>query len=304
MFDPFLRPGPALDPNTLAEMTRTALNALSHAPLASAEAKLQRCQAVIAAIGALQPRDPIEAHLAARALTAHYAAMEHFRCAAQPDLPPGLQLRFAARAIQLCRLMDSTTDTLARRQCQPALPATLSVARVGAAASAGATPAQPAAEPPSQPAPPPPMTDAPLPPAAGAASLQPAAGAALPPAAGPSLPPVAGPSLPPMAGSSLPPMAGTSPPPAAGAASAPPAAGAQTPPVRAAQQPAPKPRQTQRHDAAAADRSPRPAAPALPPLAAKRGPLTTAEAARERMLEEIVARTLPVAPKQALPRAA
>jgi hypothetical protein len=39
-------------------------------------------------------------------------------------------------------------------------------------------------------------------------------------------------------------------------------------------------------------------------LAAKRGPLTTAEAARERMLEEIVARTLPVAPKQALPRAA
>jgi hypothetical protein len=296
MFDPFLRPGPALDPNTLAEMTRTALNALSHAPLASAEAKLQRCQAVIAAIGALQPRDPIEAHLAARALTAHYAAMEHFRCAAQPDLPPGLQLRFAARAIQLCRLMDSTTDTLARRQCQPALPATLSVARVGAAASAGATPAQPAAEPPSQPAPPPPMADAPLPPAAGVASLQPAAGAALPPAAGPSLPPVAGPSLPP--------MAGTSPPPAAGAASAPPAAGAQTPPVRAAQQPAAKPRQTQRHDASAADRSPRPAAPALSPLAAERGPLTTAEAARERMLEEIVARTLPVAPKQALPRAA
>ncbi len=273
MFDPFIRPGPALDPNTLADMTRTALNALSHAPLASAEAKLQRCQAVIAAIGALQPRDPIEAHLAARTLTAHYAAMEHFRCAAQPDLPPGLQLRFAARAIQLCRLTDSTTDALARRQCQPALPATLSVARVGAAASAGATPAPPAAAPPQ--------------PAAEAASLQPAAGATLPPAEGPSLPPVAG----------------TSPPPVAGA-SPPPVAGAQTPSAQAAQQPAPKPGQTQPHDAAVADRSPLPAGPVPAPLAAKRRPLTTAEAARERMLEEIVARSLPVASKQALPRAA
>ncbi len=223
------KPQPTMDRTTIDAMIRTTIDALPHPPHASAEEKAIRCDAAIIAIGALRPRDPIEAILATRIIAAHYAAMENFRCGAQRDLPPVLQLRYGAKAIQLCRLTDAASRDLTQRQCYPAIqvmpPVPLPAPRAQPAQPAAVQPAQPAAAQPSQPAP------------------------------------------------------------------QPPPARAETPPAAAPRQPAPKPAPTptrRQEDYAA---SLRPVMPALPGRTTP-APLTTAEAKRERVLDEIVARTL------------
>jgi len=76
--------------------------------------------------------------------------MENLRCAAQPELPPALQLRFQARAIAFSKLMDATLSKLPDRQTataqQPAaLPASLPASRARPAPEAAgmSTPPQP-----------------------------------------------------------------------------------------------------------------------------------------------------------------
>ena len=67
--------------------------------------------------------------LAARIVAFHAHLMENVRSAAQPDLPPNLQLRFQGRAMALARMVDATMFELQGRQTVPApraaaLPAT------------------------------------------------------------------------------------------------------------------------------------------------------------------------------------
>ncbi len=107
-----------LDPATLATLLRTTLDCLPHHPDAADDEKATLRQAALIAITALAPRDPMEAMLAARYVVAHHAVMEAFRCAAQPNLPPGLQLRYYGRAIALSRLMDAAMKDLTRLQAR------------------------------------------------------------------------------------------------------------------------------------------------------------------------------------------
>ncbi len=121
-----------LDPATLATMLHTTLDALPHHPDAADDEKATLRQAALIAITALAPRDPMEAMLAARYVVAHHAVMDAFRCAAQPNLPAVLQLRYHGRAIALSRLMDRAMHDLSRLQARasvrpvaqpPAMPA-------------------------------------------------------------------------------------------------------------------------------------------------------------------------------------
>jgi len=154
------KPQFTLDRTTLESMIRTTVDALPHGPHAPVEAKTNRCEAAMIAMRALQPGDPMQAMLAARIVASHYAAMNDFRCAAQGDLPPALQLRYHGMAIRLSKLAEAASRELAARQSRPALqPAAPAPAPHAQAASAAA--AQP-----SQPAPQPPAARAETPPAA------------------------------------------------------------------------------------------------------------------------------------------
>jgi hypothetical protein len=108
---------PALDPATLSAL----LDTLPHPPGASAEEIAARRASALETVATLNPRDLLETALAARIVAAHYAVMESFRCAAQPDLPADLKLRHQTKAATLSRLMDSTLAALLKRQAGPAL---------------------------------------------------------------------------------------------------------------------------------------------------------------------------------------
>jgi hypothetical protein len=105
-----------LDPITLGSMRCTTTDALPHHPQASAEEITNQHNAAFLVVAALRPRDPLEAMLAARIVAAHFHTMDNFRCAAQRDLPPDLQLRFQGRAVTLSRMMDLTLHNFMDRQ--------------------------------------------------------------------------------------------------------------------------------------------------------------------------------------------
>ncbi len=136
---PQLQPLP-VDPVTFAAMLRTTVDALPFHPRASAEEKAHMREAASLVVAALRPRDPLEAVLAARFVSAHYHVMEDFRAAAEPNLPPALQLRYQGRLIALCKTMDATLKTFLDRQtAAPRRPAEV-------AAPVAAPEARPAAE--------------------------------------------------------------------------------------------------------------------------------------------------------------
>jgi hypothetical protein len=146
-------PALALDPDTLAALLRTTVDALPLHPSASAEEATTQRHAAFIAITTLRPRDPMEAFLAARIVAVHYHVMENLRCATQPDLPAALQLRFQGRAIALSKLMDATLFELRDRQTATlrppaALPASLPAPRAQPApeAARASTPPQSPAE--------------------------------------------------------------------------------------------------------------------------------------------------------------
>jgi hypothetical protein len=147
---PTQTPALALDPDTLATLLRTTVDALPLRPSATADEATTHRHAAFIAITTLRPRDPMEAFLAARIVAVHYHVMANLRSATQPDLPAGLQLRFQGRAIALSKLMDATLFELRDRQTATlrppaALPASLPVPRVQPApeAARASTPPQP-----------------------------------------------------------------------------------------------------------------------------------------------------------------
>ena len=104
---------------TLNTLLRSTLDALPHHPQATADEIAQQREAAMLVVAALGPRDPVEAVIAGRYVAAHHAMMEAFRCAAQPDLPPALVLRFQGKAIGLARMTTVALRELERRQEGP-----------------------------------------------------------------------------------------------------------------------------------------------------------------------------------------
>jgi len=147
---PALAPALALDPDTLAALLRTTVDALPLDPGATAEEATTLRRAARNAIAMLRPRDPIEAYLAVRIVTLHHHASENLRRATETDLPAALQLRYQGRAHGLNKLMDATLLELRDRQTAAALrpaalPAALPAPRAQPApeAAPASTPPQP-----------------------------------------------------------------------------------------------------------------------------------------------------------------
>jgi len=139
-----------LDPITLGAMRCTTIDALPHHPQASAEEITRQRNAAFLIVAALRPRDPLEAMLAARVVAAHHHIMDNFRCAAQRDLPPNLQLRFQGGAVALSRTMDVTLHDLLDRQT--AAPRRVEAVLAQEAPAPRAQPAPEAARPSAPPA--------------------------------------------------------------------------------------------------------------------------------------------------------
>src|SRR5208283_5708095 len=91
----------ALDPATRSTLLQTIVDCLPQIPNASAAERTAQREAAFALVGELCPTGPVEAMLAAEAIAAHCAGIHAFRCAARPDLPYDLQLRYQASARSL-----------------------------------------------------------------------------------------------------------------------------------------------------------------------------------------------------------
>ena len=109
---------PDLDPATIADMLRATVAALPLDPDASPEELDTQRQAALLAVMALCPRDPMEAMLTVRIVSAHHAAMECFRRAARHDIDDNAALRLHGKAISLANLALRTLREL--RKCQAA----------------------------------------------------------------------------------------------------------------------------------------------------------------------------------------
>ena len=81
-----------------------------------------RQKAAYAALAAHEPQDSVEQILAAQAVAAHFAAMECFRQAMQPDADPKTADRARGRAATMARTMRDAMRSMAqhRRQAKAA----------------------------------------------------------------------------------------------------------------------------------------------------------------------------------------
>jgi hypothetical protein len=140
-------PSLSLKPATFAILLRTICNALPLLPNETQADKAEECEAVLDALSALGPRDPVEAMLAAQFLVAHHASMHAYCWAARTDLPPPLLLRFKARADAHARLSQSTLREFNRRKAGPAQKTAQQTASTPASAPAPRAQQTPTAHP-------------------------------------------------------------------------------------------------------------------------------------------------------------
>jgi hypothetical protein len=97
-------------------MLNSTLDAVAAPPNASAEDIKTQQLAVAMALGALNPSDAIDTLSAARAITAHHAAMECYRRAAKPDVTDKMLATLLARAASLSRLTAQTIQAIELRK--------------------------------------------------------------------------------------------------------------------------------------------------------------------------------------------
>jgi hypothetical protein len=113
------RPAGGIDPVTITAMFQAAIGSLPVEPGASAEAVTARHKAALLEVTAFHPRDPVEAMLVARIVSAHHASLACFNRAMQPDVDDAMALRQRARGTALSNLATRTTRELRRLQAAP-----------------------------------------------------------------------------------------------------------------------------------------------------------------------------------------
>ena len=111
---------PNLDPALLEHLLDTIVEAIPAGDNDTDQTRATRRTAARLALLALKPTDAFQAMLAAQAVTFHYAIMDAFRRAAQPDLPPAMAARQRSNAATLSRTMQATLRTLRQHQAPPA----------------------------------------------------------------------------------------------------------------------------------------------------------------------------------------
>jgi hypothetical protein len=101
-----------------ADVVRGLVRALPPPEGAGEEWRFERIKGAVDALAALQPRDPIEAMLAAQVIATHAAAMECYRIATSGEVGDEAARRQRVAATGLIRCMDGTLRTLRQRQAQ------------------------------------------------------------------------------------------------------------------------------------------------------------------------------------------
>lgn len=88
----------------------------------SEAAHARRREAARILFEAMQPRDALESALAARAVAAHYAAMDSYARAARPGTSDENSIRLRNSAFAASRSFDAALRTLDKRRAQPPQP--------------------------------------------------------------------------------------------------------------------------------------------------------------------------------------
>jgi hypothetical protein len=113
------RPAGGIDPVTITAMFQAAIGSLPVDPGASAESVTARHKAALLEVTAFHPRDPVEAMLVARIVSAHHASIACFSRAMQPDVDDAMALRQRARATTLSNLATRLSRELKQLQAAP-----------------------------------------------------------------------------------------------------------------------------------------------------------------------------------------
>ncbi len=126
-------PESALSHSLLKCLLRGLAATLPDAGDADAEVAAEIREVACELFFAMQPRNPIEAATAARAVAAHFASMDMFARAARSGTSNDTALRLRANATTASRSFDAAARTLAKRPTKPATaPASVEPARESA----------------------------------------------------------------------------------------------------------------------------------------------------------------------------
>ncbi|MGA3000957.1 MAG: hypothetical protein ABSE20_04465 [Acetobacteraceae bacterium] len=115
---PLLSMGPAFS----EEIARSLVGAIWHENPEQPHETDIRTAAGLTMLESLRPRDQLETMLAAQGVAAHCAIMDSFRCAANPDTPPLLAIKFRASAVSTNRMFCNNLHELERLQSRPLPP--------------------------------------------------------------------------------------------------------------------------------------------------------------------------------------
>jgi hypothetical protein len=115
---PLLSLGPAFS----EEIARSVVGAIWHENRDQPHETNVRTAAGLTMLEAFHPRDQLETMLAAQGVAAHCAIMDDFRCAADPDMPPQLVLKFRANAASMSRMFCMNLRELMHLQSRPLPP--------------------------------------------------------------------------------------------------------------------------------------------------------------------------------------
>jgi len=120
-----------LDPATRSNLVQTIVDILPYIPNSSEQERANQRDTAFVFLAQLDPRDPLQAMLAVDAIAAHNASLHLYRCAARPDMPVALGLRFHGKAEAMARLTDAKIRELRRQQAASARPAAAAASVAG-----------------------------------------------------------------------------------------------------------------------------------------------------------------------------
>jgi hypothetical protein len=115
---PLLSLGPAFS----EEIARSVVRAIWHKDREQPHETDVRTAAGLTMLEAFHPKDQLETMLSAQGVAAHCAIMDNFRCAADPNTPPLVAIKYRANAVALNRMFCTNLRELALVQSRPVFP--------------------------------------------------------------------------------------------------------------------------------------------------------------------------------------
>jgi hypothetical protein len=122
----------AVDPATRSTLLQTIVDTMPYLPNSSEAERAAQRDCAFALMAALDPRNPVQAMFVAHIIAAHHACMHAYRCAALPEMPPALHLRYQVKAAALSRVTIARLRELKRLQAEGVVAVAAAVGGAGA----------------------------------------------------------------------------------------------------------------------------------------------------------------------------